>query len=253
MNHTHTSRLAFFAAGLALLALPALCLHGQGEEPKDDTTTPPVPPPAAKGVRVLFSGKPEDLAANWLKRGSDQPAAWKIKEGAMVAGGGDIVTKEEFGDFQLHLEFKVPYMPNEHGQGRGNSGVGLHSRYEIQLLDSYGIADPGTGDCGAVYGQAAPLVNACKPPRQWQTYDITFRAPRFDDSGKMVEKPRVTVYQNGICVQNNHEIAGMTGIQDGQYKEMGKTGNIDLQDHGNPMQFRNIWILPLPPQGASHY
>jgi hypothetical protein len=202
---------------------------------------------------VLFSGKPEELREHWLRRSSGQPAAWKIDNGAMVAGGGDIVTRQQFQDFLLHVEFRVPFMPNAHGQARGNSGIGLHGRYEIQVLDSYGIADPGSGDCGAVYDQAAPLFNACKPPLEWQTYDISFRAPRFDDGGKVVENPRVTVVQNGTLVQNNQEIKRMTGIQSSQYREMAPTGPIVLQDHGNPVQFRNVWVLPLPPHGALHY
>src|SRR5437016_1567298 len=127
-------------------------------------------------------------------------------------------------------------MPNAHGQARGNSGVGLHGRYEIQILDSYGIADPGSGDCGGVYSLAAPLVNACKPPREWQTYDILFRAPRFDNTGHVVEEPRVTVLQNGIAVQNNQEITWMTGIQYSQFKDMARTGPIVLQDHGNRVE-----------------
>jgi len=163
----------------------------------------------------------------------------------MISGGGDIESKQRFTDYQLHVEFKVPYMPNAKGQARGNSGVFQQGRYEIQVLDSYGIEDPGTGDCGAVYNQAAPLVNACKPPRSWQTYDITFRAPRFDEEGKAVEKAHVTVIHNGIIVQNNQEIKGPT---------WGDTfGKLVLQDHGNPVQYRNVWILPLPPTGAKHY
>src|SRR5439155_5636782 len=112
-------------------------------------------------------------------------------------GGGYIVTKQYFTDFQLHVEFKVPYMPDKKGQERGNSGVGLQSHYEIQVLDSYGFKEPGTGDCGAVYSQAAPLVNACRPPLEWQTYDITFHAARFDTDGKKTANARVTVFQNG--------------------------------------------------------
>jgi hypothetical protein len=205
------------------------------------------------GAIVLFSGKPAELRSRWLSRYRQRPAAWNIKNGAMVAGGGDIVTRQAFQDFLLHVEFKEPSMPNAHGQERGNSGVGLHGRYEIQILDSYGIADPGSGDCGAVYSQAAPLFNACKPPLQWQTFDIAFRAPRFDAAGKVVENPRVTVFQNSILVQNNQEIKGMTGIQFRQYQEMAKTGPLLLQDHGMPVQFRNVWVRPLPPHGALHY
>ena len=213
----------------------------------------PAPPGRVPGAIALFSGKPEELRNNWMRRSGNQPAAWKIKDGAMVAGGGDIVTRQEFQDFLLHVEFKEPYMPNAHGQERGNSGVGLHGRYEIQILDSYGISDPGSGDCGAVYGQAAPLSNACKPPLQWQSYDIAFRAARLDAAGKVVENPRVTVFQNGIPVQNNQEIKRMTGIQYSQYTEMGKSGPILLQDHGMPVEFRSVWVLPLPPHGALHY
>ena len=211
------------------------------------------PPEGVPGAIVLFSGSPEELQAHWLRRSTQQPAAWKIQDGAMISGGGDIVTRQEFQDFFLHVEFKEPSMPNAHGQERGNSGIGLHGRYEIQVLDSYGIADPGSGDCGSVYSQAAPLFNACRPPLEWQTYDIVFRAPRFDTAGKVVENPRVTVIQNGILVQNNQEIRGATGIQSRGDREMGKTGPIVLQDHGNSVQFRNVWVLPLPPHGALHY
>jgi hypothetical protein len=205
------------------------------------------------GAQVLFSGKPEELRDHWVRRQSQEPAAWKVQDGALVAGGGDIATRQEFQDFLLHVEFKVPSMPNAHGQARGNSGIGLQGRYEVQVLDSYGIAEPGSGDCGAVYSQAAPLFNACKPPLEWQTYDISFRAPRFDSAGKVSENPRVTVFQNGILVQNNQEIKSLTGIQSRQIREMGAAGPIVLQDHGNPVQYRNVWVLPLPLHGALHY
>ena len=208
----------------------------------------PVRPPA--NAIVLFSGKPEEVAQNWRKNFSTVDAAWPVKDGAMQVKGGDIVSKQEFVDFQLHVEFKVPYVPNEKGQGRGNSGVGLQSHYEIQVLDSSGWATPGMGDCGAVYNQAAPLVNACKPPLQWQTYDITFRAPRFKD-GKLTEKARVTVLLNGLLVQNNTEIQGPTGI--GGDRALDKPGPIYLQDHSHPVQYRNIWVIPLPTEGSKSY
>ena len=222
-------------------------LHGSGRGVAEAAIAPEREP----HKMVLFSGQEAELKQNWLKRGSDEPAAWKIENGAMVSGGGDIVTKEKFTDFQLHVEFRVPYMPNEHGQARGNSGVGLQARYEIQILDSYGIADPGSGDCGAVYSQAAPLFNACKPPREWQTYDITFRAPRFDAGGNKTANARVMVFQNGIPVQNNQEITGPTGLQIDE--DFDKPGPVLLQDHGDKMEFRNVWVIPLPLQGASHY
>lgn len=227
---------------------------GGGQTDDEPVITPhaPVPPPHVKGLIVLFSGKSEEIAANWRKNGSDQPAAWELKDdGAMESHGGDIVSKQDFRDFQLHVEFKVPFRPGKHGQERGNSGVGLQAHYEIQVLDSYGFKEPGSGDCGAVYSQHAPLVNACRPPMNWQTYDITFRAPRFGADGMRTAKARVTVIQNGVVVQDNQEIEGPTGIQGD--RPIDKPGPIYLQDHGNPVWFRNVWVLPLPEEGATHY
>lgn len=238
------SRLASaLAVGIAFVALPALGAYGR--EPA------PVPPPAVKGVVVLFSGSSKEVAANWHMHGSNQDATWKVKDGAMTASGTDIVSKQKFTDFHLHVEFKVPYMPEAHGQGRGNSGVFCQGRYEIQVLDSYGIASPGSGDCGAVYGKAAPLVNACRPPLKWQAYDIIFRAPRFDSEGKKTEDARVTVLQNGIVVQNNTEIPGPTWGED--FGPLSDPGPIVLQFHGNTVQYRDVWVVPLPLEGAQHY
>ncbi len=228
---------------VALIGLAALALPAFGGKPG------PVAPPAVKGLVVLFSGKADEMKTNWLQ--GDQPAHWEIKDGAMVSGGGSIVTKEKYKDFQLHVEFKVPLMPDAHGQERGNSGIGLQDRYEIQVLDSFGFARPGKGDCGALYNIAAPLVNACKPPREWQTYDITFRAPRYDADSKKTVNVRVSVMQNGIVVQNNTEITDATGIGIG--KEENSDGPIELQDHGTKVEFRNIWILPLPEKGSDDY
>lgn len=243
---------------LAILAVPLVVagLRGRSQEglPKEKpavTDYQPVPAPKVDGLVALFSGKPEEVAANWRKPGGTQDATWSVRDGAMQSGGGDIVSKQDFSDFQLHVEFKTPFEPGSKEQGRGNSGVGLQSHYEIQVLNSYGYARPGKGDCGAVYNQAAPLVNACRPPDNWQTYDITFRAPRFGDDGKISEKPRVTVIQNGITVQNNVEINGPTGI--GGDRPIDKPGPIYLQDHGHAVQFRNIWVLPLPATGSDKY
>lgn len=239
------------SALITIVAIPAIAI-GRQDEPKDDNS-PPMPVPNVKGIKVLFSGKAEELANNFQHL-SGTPPKWIMKpDGAfeVLPGSGDVGTKEKFQDYQMHLEFKVPYMPDKKGQARGNSGVFQQSRYEVQLLDSYGFESPGMGDCGAIYNKSAPLVNACKPPKQWQTYDITFRSARLDADGKVTEPARITVIQNGITVQNNTQIIGVTGASE-DTKE-GTPGRIRLQDHGNKMQFRNFWILPLPEKGSSTY
>lgn len=228
---------AILLAGAAFAATPS--------QPKQ------LPAGLAEQAVVLFSGKADEVAANWSKRGSTEGATWKVTKGAMIAGGGDIVSKKRFTDFYLHIEFKVPYMPEAKGQGRGNSGVFLQGRYEIQVLDSYGLHDPGTGDCGSVYGKAAPLLKAYRKPLEWQSYDIVFRAPRFDADRKMTENARVTVFLNGAPIQNNVTIPDRTWGE--SFGEIWEPGPIVLQDHGNPCQYRNVWVLPLPEQGAQHY
>jgi len=208
---------------------------------------PPLTPP--KDAVVLFNGK--DLR-NWHTRKGD-PAGWEVSKGVMtvVRGTGDIVTDQKFTDFFLHVEWMEPDMPEAKGQGKGNSGVYLQGRYEIQVLDSYGIEVPGRGDCGAIYDQFAPLVNACKPALQWQTYDVAFRAARVGDSGKVLSQARVTVFQNGILIHNNVELLGPTGgAMDANIRE---PGPLLLQDHGNPVKYRNVWIAPLPLKGSDKY
>lgn len=207
------------------------------------TQTPP------EAAVVLFDGT--DLS-NWTKLDGGAPA-WEVADGAMTvtAGEGDIVSKERFTDFLLHLEFMTPDMPDATGQAKGNSGVFLQGRYEIQVLDSYGIDVPGMGDCGAIYNQFAPLVNACKPPLNWQTYDAIFRSARVGESGEVEENARVTVLQNGIVIQNNVQIQGATGgATDG---DAAQPGPLRLQDHGNSVKYRNIWIAPLPLKGSDVY
>ncbi len=198
---------------------------------------------------VLFDGK--DLS-NWTKLDGGVPA-WEIADGAMTvtAGGGDIVSREKFTDFLLHLEFMTPDMPDAIGQAKGNSGVFLQGRYEIQVLDSYGIDVPGMGDCGAIYNQFASLVNACKPPLEWQTYDVIFRAARVGESGEIEENARVTVLQNGIVIQNNVQMLGATGGATDE--DASAPGPLRLQDHGNPVKYRNIWVIPLPLKGSDVY
>ncbi len=212
-----------------------------------DDETAPVPPPS--NAVILFNGK--DLS-NWHTRDGKAPG-WKVADGAMtvVRGTGDIVTDDEFTDFLLHVEWMEPDMPEATGQGKGNSGVYLQGRYEIQVLDSYGIEPPGRGDCGAIYDQFAPLVNACRPALQWQTYDVVFRAARVDDSGNVLEQARITAFQNGKVTQNNVQVLGPTG--GAMDDKVGKPGPLLLQDHGNPVKYRNIWIVPLPLKGADKY
>src|SRR3989339_148752 len=142
---------------------------------------------------ILFDGK---NLSSWAYTGSDKPADWKLAKGYMQARGGDIRTKADFGDCQLHVEFWLPLMADKSGQGRANSGVFLQGNYEVQVLDSYGLKSE-VGDCGAIYSIHTPLVNACRPPENWQTYDIFFHAPRFDATGKKTANARLSVLQNG--------------------------------------------------------
>ncbi len=227
----------FLGAAGAQPALPA--------DPPGPSVTLGLAPPA--GAVVLFSG---DNLDNWT-RPDGSPATWKLADGAMTSGGGNIHSKDTFGDVYLHLEWMEPDMPDAQGQARGNSGVMLQGRYEVQVLDSYGIDVPGKGDCGAVYGQYAALVNACRPPLEWQTYDIVFRAPRYDADGKLLEHARFTVLQNGIVIQNNVQVTGVNyGPNDA---DLSTPGPLILQDHGCPVQYRNVWFSPLPLRGADEY
>ena len=207
-----------------------------------DTQAPP------ENAVILFDGT--DLSGWHQKDGS--PANWTIDEaGAMTANKGSIISDETYTDAYVHVEFRCPDMPEAEGQAKGNSGVYLQGRYEIQVLDSYGWEVPGLGDCGGLYNQYAPLVNACKPPMAWQSYDIIFRAPRFDEAGEMVEDARVTLLQNGIVVQNNVELHGPTG---GQLDEnASQPGSLMLQDHGDPVSYRNVWLVHLPEKGSDEY
>lgn len=188
---------------------------------------------------VLFDGK--DLS-EWT--GTDgKPSKWIVSNGTMIVNDGGIVTKKEFGDMQLHLEFATPAPAKGEGQGRGNSGVYIHGMYEVQVLDSYGNKTYIDGMCGAVYEQYPPLVNASRPPGKWQVYDIIFRAPRFDNKGNITEKPILTVLHNGVLIQNNVEINGPTA---GAISETeSPKGPIFLQDHNHPVKYRNIWVREL--------
>lgn len=203
----------------------------------------PVGGPPSDAV-VLFDGK--DLS-NWeAMSGGD--TKWVVENGDMISvkGAGYVRTKDEFGDFQLHVEWATPSEVHGDGQGRGNSGVFLHGLYEVQVLDSYNNKTYFHGQAGAVYKQHAPLVNCCRPPGKWQAYDIIFHGPTFADDGKLTKPATVTVLQNGVLVQDNVVILGNTSHdQVAKYKKYSGKGPIALQDHGNPVHFRNIWIRPL--------
>jgi hypothetical protein len=188
------------------------------------------------GADILFNGS---SLKRWQLRNGKQPTWDIVSEGAMQVGDGDIVSKQLFSDALIHLEFKTPFMPEARGQARGNSGVYVHGRYEIQVLDSFGLP-PRDNGCGGIYQAAVPLVNASLPPEEWQTYDIEFRAPRFDSSGKKTQNARITVHHNGILIHDDVELPGPTpgGIDNVESSE----GPLLLQDHGNPVQYRNIWI-----------
>ncbi|MGB9587925.1 MAG: 3-keto-disaccharide hydrolase [Armatimonadota bacterium] len=191
---------------------------------------------------VLFDGK--DLS-KWGKRSNpSESPEWKVENGYMevTPGTGDIVTRERFFDCQLHVEFWLPLMADCTGQARANSGVYLQGRYEIQVLDSYGL-DSKDDDCGAIYKRAKPMVNACRPPEEWQTYDVFFRAPRFNENGVKIESARMSVLHNGVWIHHDLEIHQPTGGEiDHNYAE---PGPVLLQDHGNLIRYRNIWIRPL--------
>jgi hypothetical protein len=191
---------------------------------------------------VLFDGK--DLS-QWVKNGSSDPAGWKVTKGyaEVVPGSGSIATKQTFKDCQLHVEFWLPLLPNEQGQARANSGVFLQGEnYEVQVLDSYGL-ESGIGDCGAIYSIHAPIVNASRPPEQWQTYDIVYHAPKFDASGKKTANGRMTVFQNGVLIHDDQDVPYPT--IDHNRPDATEAGPIVLQDHGHQIRYRNIWIRPL--------
>lgn len=211
---------------------------------KPDDTEHVKSTPAPEGATILFDGKSLD---KWTKQDRKSEAHWKLVDGnaMQVEKGGNIFSKEMIsGPVKLHLEFRVPYEPNNKGQARGNSGVYVQGRYEVQVLDSYGL-DSKNNDCGGIYEVAAPLKNVCKAPTIWQSYDIEFYPPKFENK-KKTEPARMTVYQNGVKIHDNVKIpvdntrAGMGGDPEAP-------GPIMLQDHGNPVQYRNIWMVPIKP------
>jgi len=221
-----------------------------GDRPRPPVITPgtcstqeePGRPPS--DAKILFDGK--DLS-RWHGR-RERPAGWKIEEGALIIepGAGAISSKDEFGDCQLHLEFAAPVPPRGRDQGRGNSGVMFFGRYEIQVLDSFENVTYADGQTAAIYGQYPPLVNAALPPGRWQSYDIMFTAPRFNKEGSLETPAYVTMLHNGVLVHNHTPVIGAMAYRAvGKYTPHGPKGPIVLQDHGNPVRFRNIWVREL--------
>jgi len=223
--------------------LPGLPYHVHDPaRPIPPVVTPPsLPGGAPSDAIILFDG--HDLS-KW------EPTAWKVEDGYMevVPGTGDIATKEKFGDVQLHLEWATPATVTGTSQGRGNSGVFLQGRYEVQVLDSYQNPTYPDGQAGAIYGQWPPLVNASRKPGEWQTYDIFFEAPRFA-AGKLVRPAFLTVIQNGVLVQLHQEVMGPTvHRQLAKYVPQPGEDSLQLQNHGNRVRYRNIWIRRINPR-----
>ncbi len=211
---------------------PRLVTPGEGTKPPSDAT-------------VLFDGK---NLSEWLSSKDSTEAKWDLNSDGSITvkpGGGDIQTRRSFGDCQLHLEFREPIVVKGEGQLRGNSGLFLQNRYEVQVLDCYQNKTYSNGQTGAIYKQSIPLANVCRKPGEWQTYDILFTAPRFNSDGILVAPGHVTVIHNGVVIQLNTEIKGTTEYI-GLPKNMahGKAP-LKLQDHGDLVSYRNIWIREL--------
>lgn len=197
---------------------------------------------------VILMGEGLSLDSEWINDKGEKPQ-WNYENGiaTVVKGIGVIKTKREFKDFQLHVEWRTPSEVVGESQGRGNSGIFLQGIYELQVLDNYNNRTYRNGQAGSIYKQYAPLVNVCKAPGEWQTYDVIYTAPRFNEDGTYFTRPVVTVIQNGVLVQNHVELRGPTeyiGIPEYSVKPHGN-GPVILQDHGNPVSFRNIWIREL--------
>lgn len=287
-THAIPSRAAFIFSLAALALCPPAAKAGEdmskpvittetrkGEDGKDvlymfidgvkvhetDVTKDPLPPVVAPGDSlgfssppadsiVLFDGSEESFKANWTDNKGD-PSQWKIVDGALesVKKAGYIQTKEDFGSCQLHVEWASPKNVAGEGQGRGNSGVFLMNQYEVQVLDSFENQTYPDGQAGALYGRSKPLVNVCRKPGEWQSYDIIFHRPVFDESGKVVRRATFTVFHNGVLIQDHVVLSGGTGWMGphavSEYKAHPDKLPIAFQDHGNPVRFRNVWVRKL--------
>ncbi len=241
-------------AGFLFAQIPGRWKNHDTIRPARPVITPAIPSTqdrvgkAPSDAVVLFDGS---NLKNWCDK-DGHPSKWIVSGDYMecVKGSGFIFSKQGFGDCQLHIEFAAPTPPEGHSQGRGNSGVFLMSTYEVQVLDSYQNHTYADGQCAAIYGQHPPMVNACLPPGQWQIYDIIFHRPRFDDRGNLASRARITVIHNGVLVQDDVEIYGPTSWMSREtYVQHADKLPLGLQDHGNPVRYRNIWVRELPERG----
>lgn len=207
-------------------AEPTVVDSGDGQKPPSDAI-------------VLFDGTNLDA---WM--GGDQ---WLVEDGVATVRKGNISTKESFGDCQLHIEWAAPEVVSGKGQGRGNSGVFFHGKYEVQVLDSHENSTYIDGQAGSIYKTKPPLVNACRRPGEWQSYDIIFNGPKFDAAGNLLKPGYVTVLHNGVLIHNHTELLGSTSyVKPPSYEPHGPRGPISLQFHGNPVRYRNIWLREIP-------
>jgi len=242
-------------AALFVLLLPAIAQAQTPQLPPPEATEvwTPVPPKVAPGARVgdppsdavlLFNGK--DLG-NW-QAVAGGPANWRVADGEMIIEpkSGSIQTKEKFGDVQLHVEWMVPVLPPERkGQDRGNSGIFLQGLYEVQVLDTYDNPTYVNGEAGSIYKQYSPLANALKPAPQWQAYDIVYAAPRFYGDGSLAEPARITVFLNGVLVQNHVALHGPTDYRGFTPYHAHGDAPLMLQAHNNEVHYRNLWLRRL--------
>lgn len=207
---------------------------------------PPVVTPGAENhlppsdAIILFDGKD---ASRW-----ENGEKWKVEDGLLIVGRGTITSKEKFGDCQVHIEWSAPTPPKGNGQGRGNSGLFLMGIYEIQILDSFDNPTYFDGQAGAIYKQTPPLANANRKPGEWNSYDIFWTAPRFNEDGSLKSPAFITAMNNGVLILNHFELLGDTPFhQPPKYRKHDSTGPLTLQDHGDPVRFRNIWVRPIVP------
>ncbi|WP_116124569.1 DUF1080 domain-containing protein [Lewinella sp. IMCC34183] len=239
---------------LPLFCCFAFSCFGQITDPKATEFYEPVPPKVKPGAMlgeapadaIVLLGPGAD-ASEWVKANGGGAAEWTKEGDALVVnpGTGDIATRRKFGDMQLHVEWKSPNEPDKQGQQRGNSGIFLQGRYELQVLESEGSDTYTNGQAGSIYKQTPPLVNALKPQGEWQTYDVIYTAPRFNDDGMLIRPAYVTVLMNGVVVQNNFEIKGPTEYIGLPHYVAHGDDVIQLQDHSNKVAYRNIWVREL--------